>query len=54
MAIMKAIKKCIECYKDDKCALTITMKELYKGPYRDKQEHIQALRENIINNRNKN
>ncbi len=34
MAIMKAIKKCGDCYKEDKCLLTLKMREYCKGPTR--------------------
>ncbi len=47
MAIMKAIEKCIDCYKDEKCLLTLSMRDFCKGPYENKQMHIKALQDGI-------
>lgn len=51
MAIMKAIEKCVDCYKDEACNYTLKMKEFCAGPYKDKQEHIKALKNDIYSKR---
>jgi len=51
MAIMKALRKCGDCYKDDKCLFTLKMREFCKGPYSDKQAHIAALKNDIYRHR---
>jgi len=52
MAIMKAIEKCQECYKDENnCLLTLNMRGRCKGPYHSKQEQIAALRSALSTHR---
>ena len=47
MAIIKAIEKCVDCYKDTDCMLTLKMREFCAGPYRDRRAHIAALKADI-------
>lgn len=50
MGITKAADKCDACYKSEDCVLTVTMRDLCKGPFADRKEHVLALREYLLLN----